>query len=226
MRVFLVGEGPHDIGDLAGGPAFRGKRPGFLQPIIEKVVGSRAEFDGAKVALLGKKRVSRRGEALDAQASLAAALAINAESELLVFVRDLDGGSGRDKRKAKSDIRRMSADIRRAAEPWSGESPTCVPGIPCRTIEAWALGDLAAVDAACRPSVPAELPAGKGPEDLWGKRHDPDSDHPKMVLRRIVGGDVTREDFASIAERSDVENVRQACPLSFEPFVAELEAAT
>jgi len=224
MRVFLVGEGPHDIGDLADAPDFRGKRPGFLQPMVEKIVGARAAFDGSKVALLGKKRVSRRGEALEAQAERAAVLAINAESELLVFVRDLDRGSGR--RNAAADIQCMSDEIRRGSGCRPDDKLTCVPGVACRTIEAWALGDGDAVAIACGLDDAVGLPGGKKPEQLWGKPRDPASNHPKMVLKRIFGDGPDREDFAAIAEHADIDAMRDSCPLSFAPFVAELEAAT
>jgi Domain of unknown function (DUF4276) len=226
MRVFLVGEGPDDIGDLAGHPSFRGGRPGFLQPIVEKIVGSRAVFDGSKVALLSKRRVSRCQEALEAQAELAAALAVNAESELLVFVKDLDSGSDSRRRNPAADVRQMSNEIRRGSSSSSGSELECVPGIACRTIEAWALGDRDAVVAACHLGEAVELPNGKKPEELWGKPRDSSSNHPKMVLKRIVGRKPTREDFAAIAEYANVDTIRDSCPISFAPFAAELEAAT
>jgi hypothetical protein len=120
----------------------------------------------------------------------------------------------------------MSNEIRRG----SGFSPddelACVPGIACRTIEAWALGDRDAVAAACRLGKAVELPDGKKPEELWGKPRDSDSNHPKMVLKRIVGRKPTREDFAAIAERANIDTIRDSCPISFAPFAAELKAAT
>lgn len=225
MRIFLVGEGRHDIGDLAAGPPYRSGRPGFLQPVIEKFVTSEAAFDGTKVALLSKKRVSRRREALEGQARVAVALATNAESDLLVFVRDLDRGGGTGRQKAAADIRRMSEEIRRGCETHTAEDLKCVPGIACRTVEAWALGDRAAVAETCSFAEPVELPDGKGPEELWGAPRDPSSNHPKMVLKRILGRDGTQRDLSAIAERADLKAVRKSCPLSFEPFAAELEEA-
>jgi Domain of unknown function (DUF4276) len=225
MKVFLVGEGRHDIGDLAAEPPYRGEKPGFLQPVVEKLVRSEAAFDGAKVTLLSKKRVSSRREALEGQARLAVALATNAGSNLLVFVRDLDRGSGTGRRKAAAEIKRMSEEIRRGCETHAAEDLQCVPGIPCRTIEAWALGDRAAVAELCGSTEPVELPDGKAPEDLWGKPRDPSSNHPKMILKRILGRDGTQQDLSTIAERADPKAVRESCPLSFEPFAAELEGA-
>lgn len=226
MRIFLVGEGRHDIGDLAADPAYRGGSPGFLQPVVEKVVGGKPTFEGAKVALLGKKRVSQRGEALEGQARVAAALAVNAESDLLIFVRDLDRGSGTGKKQAAADIKRMCGEINRGFRSHADASLGCVPGIPCRTIEAWALGDAKAVIDACPAVTSVDLPDGKDPEKLWGKPRNPESNHPKMVFKRIVGDEPTQAIMSAIAARIDIGNLREACPLSFEPFVSKLEAVT
>jgi Domain of unknown function (DUF4276) len=225
MRIFLVGEGRHDIGDLAIASPYRQSKPGFLQPVIEKIVGPRAIFDGQKVSVLGKKPVRGLRGALERKAWMASLLAENAESDLLVFVTDLDRVSGTRRGDAAKDIKRKSELINRGCQSLLGKVE-CVPGIPCRTIEAWALGDRAAVASLIGADEPVQLPGGRSPEVLWGKPRDPNSDHPKMVLKRILGQMGTQEDLSQIAERADIRAMRQACPLSFEPFVTELEAAT
>jgi hypothetical protein len=225
MKIFLVGEGRHDIGDLAAAPPYRGNKPGFLQPIVEKIIGSRVTFAGQKVSLLGKKPVRGIREILEKKAAVAAQLADLAESDLLVFVADLDRGSGTRQREAAVDIERRSEEIRRGCEAQTAGCLECVPGIPCRTIEAWALGDPAAVVSLIGPGKPVRLPDGKSPEELWGKPRDPASGHPKMVLRRILGRTGGQEDLGRIAECADLRTMRKACPLSFEPSAAELEAS-
>jgi len=224
MRIFLVGEGRHDIGDLAIASPYRRSRPGFLQPVIEKIIGSRVTFDGQKVSLLGKKPVRGLRGALERKAWMASLLAENAESDLLVFVTDLDRSSGTRRSDAVKDIERKSEMINRGCQSQAVGRVECVPGIPCRTIEAWAMGDPAAVASLVGAGDSVRLPGGKGPEGLWGKPRDPDSDHPKMVLKRILGHEGTQEDLGKIAEHADIRAVRQACPLSFEPFATDLEA--
>lgn len=225
MRIYLVGEGRQDIGDLAVAPIHRGREPGFMQPIIERVVGSKVVFEGQKISLLGKKPVRSPREALAKKAWTAAQLACYAEADLLVFVADLDKGNGIGRKAATVDIAKRSKAITAASEEGSNGEMACVPGIACRTIEAWALGDLTAVASLLSSSMSAELPSGKGPEDLWGKPRDPVSDHPKMVLRRIIGRPATQADLSTISERAEIASIRTACPLSFEPFVVGLEAA-
>src|SRR5215470_2935831 len=104
MRVYLVGEGRHDIGDLAIAPAYRGREPGFMQPIVERIIGSEVAFDGQKVSLLGKSPVRAPREALARKARTAAQLARYSESDLLVFVTDLDKGNGLGQKAAAVDI--------------------------------------------------------------------------------------------------------------------------
>jgi hypothetical protein len=226
MRIFLVGEGRHDIGDLAAAPSYRGNKPGFLQPIVERIIGSRVAFDGQKVSLLGKEPVRGLREILERKAWMAAQLARNAESDLLVFVTDLDKGSGMGQKAAVTEIKTRSAMIRKGSQAGASGEFACVPGIACRTIEAWALGDRAAVAELLGSAQPVELPPGKGPEDLWGKPRDPGSSHPKVVLKRILGRSATQEDLSKIAECAEIEIVREACPLSFDPFAVELETAS
>jgi len=226
MKVFLVGEGRHDIGDLAKEPPFRSGRPGFLQPVIESVAGSRVTFEGQKVSLIGKKRVSGLKEVAEKKAWMASLLAENVGADLLVYVRDLDkeSGTSKSRRETIGAIARKREQIVRGCEAYT-DAIRCVPGIPCRMIEAWAMGDLVAVAQVSDFVTSVKLPSGKGPEELWGERSDPMSDHPKNVLKRIFGGKYTQEDMRRVAELADIRMVRKKCPLSFEPFAAELEEA-
>lgn len=226
MKVFLVGEGRHDIGDLAVEPSYRRDRPGFLQPIIEKILQSEVSFDGRKVSLLPKRRLTNLRQALARKASVAALLAWDAEADLLVFVVDLDRGTGARRSRARSDLARQRETIRSGCEVGIAEGLVCVPAVPCRTIEAWALGDRGAVGALNGSSVPVDLPGGKDAEDLWGQSRDPNSNHPKSVLARLLGREATQEDLSWIAEHANISTLRTACPFSFEPFAAELEATS
>lgn len=224
MDVFLVGEGRHDIGDLAVERPYRGRRPGFMQPVVERLVEVDVSFDGQKVSLFGRARVRGLKDALARKAYIAATLARATGSDVLIFITDLDKGSGTGQRQAREEIERRSKEIRKGSAEGSGGAVVCVPGIPCRTIEAWALSDRRAIER-INSGGPARLPDGKRPEELWGERHDPNSNHPKMVLARILGREATQDDLSKIAEDADIESMREVCSLSFEPFASELENA-
>jgi hypothetical protein len=192
--------------------------------VIEQILGAGTEFEGRKISLLGQQRVVGLEDVWERKAWLATQLAYVDEADLLIFVSDLDGGTGSGRRRAEKDIRERSGAISRGAQVAGYGNLDCVSGIACRTIEAWAMGDLDAVERVATDKG-LSLPSGKGPEDLWGKPRDPRSNHPKMVLARLLGETASQKQLALIAELADVAAIRQTCPSSFEPFVAALEAS-
>lgn len=100
-----------------------------------------------------------------------------------------------------------------------------VKATPCRMLEAWALGDRAALDAVVGKKLDeSQLP--DDPEDLWGDEADPRSDHPKCVLARVLRSKASSDVFEELARESSPKTLRRSCPDSFAPFAAEMEAAT
>jgi hypothetical protein len=220
FSVFLVGEGFHDIGGLAAAPPFRSNDPGFLQPVVEQLLDREVRFSGQKVSVLGKKRVAGLKDVLARKGHIAAVLARDAGAELLVFVTDLDGGQRvRTSRQREREIARKTQAVTDGATA-SGMQIVCVAGVACHTIEAWAMGDLAAVEAVA--GKPVELPAGKDPEDLWGKPRDPASNHPKSVLACLLDRPAGRDDLSEIARQADLDTLASICKRSFGPFAAAL----
>src|SRR4051812_48097679 len=89
--VYLIGEGPDDIGDLAEHPSYRDGREGFIQPILKRLAPRcLLKFDGQKVTMLPRRPISR-SPGHGRKAGQALVLAWNAGSEALVFVKDTDG---------------------------------------------------------------------------------------------------------------------------------------
>jgi hypothetical protein len=223
--VFIVGEGVSDIGGLAHEPPYHSDEPGFLQPVIHKALDGALEFAGRQLRLFGKRKVTGLTDAISRKAYLAAIFALDAEADALVFVTDTDKPEGRNTvAQARKRIRELRAAIELGFERAGYSRDRRVIGTPCRTIEAWALADLGAVKDVARADSMPRLPGNKKPEELWGEPHDPSSGHPKCVLARIFGRDVAVSDLADIAERADLEVLRAECPLSFAPFVTELES--
>lgn len=185
------------------------------------MLGGQTEFKGRKLSLLPKARTRSLGDALARRGLMAALIAEQQGAELLVLVTDLDRGSGRKDRPARA-IEQKQVPIARGCGEAEAEVAHVI-GIACRTIEAWALGDLAAVGSI--GAGRAALPPGKNPEQLWGKPRDPGSNHPKFVLARALDRRATSDDLRRIAEQADLEQVAMSCPLSFRPFWEELEGA-
>jgi len=211
-KVFLVGEGASDIGSLERIPQYRtsGRHgPGFLQPLIERIVGDDValEFDGQKYSTILVKDLSDPDLIQGRRARAALAIAgITAGAKALVYLVDTDKEQG----EAASDqeARRLHDALRasieegfklaRRADPALGDVRT-VTGVPLRMLEAWALGDPAAITAAGGDA--AKVPPRS--ETLWSAKRDPSSNYPKHALARALGAspsDGTDADtFATLA---------------------------
>ncbi|WP_395156253.1 hypothetical protein [Ilumatobacter sp.] len=204
MLVFLVGEGPTDIGDLSSAPSYRNGGEGFFQPLIRTMLGD-CEFDGQKVTALGKRKIRGAKTALGRKAAIAAVLAEALEADILVYSMDADHA-----------FKRRRAEL---VQYLQGQGMPFAVAVAKETVEAWVMGDPAAV-AAIEPDV---APPPK-PEHLWGKPKEPDSDHPKQFLRRLVDRNPDREDFAAAGEAALPSQLCQRCPESFKPFADEISS--
>ena len=228
-KVLIVAEGRSEIGDLdARWPKRRGRRgracEGFIPPLLRRLLDLPIEVHAQKVTTLiapGSRR-KLKGEAN--RAAMALSLASSDGCALLVFLRDVDKTPGVKKTalERRRKIRSMHDEIDAGFAAVSDAARVArVKGTPCRMIEAWVLGDAKAVmsSATKKTTVPPN------PEDLWGDDHDPNSNHPKCVLRRVIGKEVSAELFEEIAMATRPETLRVTCPDSFDPFVKEVAAA-
>jgi hypothetical protein len=230
-KVLLVGEGPCDIGDLASQPAYREGREGFLQPLLRSMTGDEIEleFEGRKLVHLPKQPRGRRpaGELQAENASRALALASALEMNALVLAFDTDKTPGTSAKKVERQ--RRLRELRKSAEHGfehtrkddadAAEIPTAI-AVPCRMIEAWALGDRDALGALL--DTPGRELDYDPPEELWGDEQDSASNHPKRVWQRVTKG---RIDFSEIGEAASPRTLAKACPDSFPPFAEDVERA-
>lgn len=233
-RVFLVGEGTCDIGDLANHAAYRRGREGFLQPLIRSLVKKaqhdlEIDFDGQKVMYLPKEPAGRiKAEDRAAEnARRALALASQRGADALVVSFDVDKTPGRkasvvERRRKLREARASAAaglKITRDGDPDAARLPVAV-AIPCRMIEAWALADREALATLVGADV-SDLDYPQ-PEDLWGDEAVKKTNHPKNVWERVTGGAVGFDDIGAIVQPAVL---RRECPDSFVPFADEVEQA-
>ena len=228
-KIFLVGEGASDIGDLAKEPTWRDlkqPREGFLQPILRRLAPDmELEFEGRQLLSLAPADDDAPFEiasALAAKAGKALALASLEGASFLVLITDVDREHAR--KRSAHEARRQMGLLRRnietgftAARARSQKlsTVTTVVATPMRMVEAWALGDPAA--------LPRQMTsAATRPEELWGAKRDPQSNFPKHVLKRALGRDPSPEDFADLGERVDLDTLCETCPASFRPFAEEV----
>jgi hypothetical protein len=230
-KVLLVGEGPCDIGDLAREPAYREEREGFLQPLLRSMIGDQAEldFEGRKLVHLprhprGKTRAGKL-QAENACRALALASALDANALVLAFDTDKTSGT----RAKRVERQRRLRELRESAERGfahareldeDAASIQAAIAVPCRMIEAWALGDREAL--ARLLGVSGHHLEYDAPEDLWGDEQDPDSGHPKCVWRRVTEG---RIELAEIGAEAAPSALARSCPDSVPPFADDVDRA-
>jgi hypothetical protein len=221
LKVLFVGEGNHDIGP--SGEAWGQPRParGVVPVLARRVCPS---IDAASVALPWRElsRLSpnaRKG----LEAKVAAAITISARRfgcEGTVCVSDRDRGLDR--------LEALNRGKRRGLEVL-GAPHTAAVGVAVESVEAWTLGAPQAIAEELGISadrVRAALPA-KHVEAL--SESSGNEDHrPKALIDRIASLARQRDGTAfrcAVAERTEVEALRAACPEGFGPFADELRAA-
>jgi hypothetical protein len=115
----------------------------------------------------------------------------------------------------EGDDKRIS-ELERGRDHGAPDFPMAI-GVARPCIEAWLLVDAAALRIALKlrttPNVPDK------PESLPPDSGDPQ--HPKCVLANIGAASQAQKDV--IAARIDLQQARQRCPLSFQPFASEVE---
>ena len=224
--VFLAGEGPSELGELAREAQWRSDPPreGYLQPMLRKLLGTPVAFDGQKITLLGRFEAKKKLKGHADRAAKALALASTVEGcRVLVFAHDVDKASGQKRSAAerRKRVREIHEEIEAGFAMVNGAKHVLrVKATPLRMLEAWALGDGGAVKAVAGKEGDAEA-VPKYPEETWGAEEDRASGHPKCLLRRALGRDPGPADFAAISTHADVETLRKTCPESFAPFAEE-----
>ena len=100
---------------------------------------------------------------------------------------------------------------------------SCLAIVPKEMIESWLLADEQAYVAAFGKK-PEHLP--KNPEEIWGEKDKPDSNHPKRIMDRILGQyrkESTKYTYTEIAERCSIETLKIRCPKSFGRFYDDMQ---
>jgi hypothetical protein len=226
LRVLIVAEGPSEIGRLEyAGRQTRGLARGYMPPMLEKLSTEKLAIQAQRITRLGrfeaKPKPKLKGHA--DRAAKALALAQADEVDVLVFVTDIDRTQGRPTSalERKKKIAQTHEEIEAGFATVRDASTQTVKATPCRMIEAWALGDPSSLShVGC-----TKVSAPSRPEELWGDEADPRSNHPKCVLRRVLGRQGSVEILEEIAEASDPAVLARSCPETFKPFAEEARSA-
>lgn len=219
FRVFICGEGKHDIGtpEKEGGAV---RDEGWLQVILRRLLEGHIQFRAMKRGgIVLQRRDQRRyrplppGHGVKAMASKLKAKLDG--YDLVVFMVDTDSKLEKEWRRKRDEV----ADGFGRVDGVKGLS--C---IPMSASESWMLADDGAWATLGLRRV-AALP--RKPETIWGARRDPDGNHPHQYFRRVcaaAGVEDSLDTRLQVAERSNLCKVRNACPISFGAFVSDLES--
>lgn len=207
MKVFLVGEGRNDLGDLCDMPQYRKGDTGYFRPLLRTMLGASTEIDGIKITLLGRDQPKSKAKAARKKAHHAVAAALAMDAEFLVYTADGDNDFASRRRALATDL--ANDDI-----PWA-------IAMPKATVEAWLLGDSGSRAAIGVPGLQRT-----SPESLWGNQHDPTSNHPKQVLRRLTAGELRQDHYDAGGAAAQPSRLCTTCPESFRPFAIEVAAVS
>lgn len=246
--ILIYGEGPTDCGELNFLTGMLVEGP--VEVYIRKILGDQEEVEFTLTDLTKEKRpkLQRIGKKLGKHGLKAALLMRSALADkyhCAAYYSDGDREQCCDARQeavCRKRYKGLKDEIVSGFEAARVENSTAdevhgVAIIPMKMIESWLMGD----PDAFSPAFPDGGKKGKHkkkhqeqqescpnqPELDWGAHNDPSSNYPKNRLTRILeiyGQTCNRETFCEIAEHSNVEKLRQTCPISFADFYEQVRA--
>jgi len=98
----------------------------------------------------------------------------------------------------------------------------CLAIVPKEMIESWLLSDDSAY-----PSMPNDPKLPSKPEEIWGLKDNPNSNHPKSYFVRVLAQfrlPENRDTYTQIAEKTSIEVLKRRCPESFNKFYTDTQS--
>ena len=207
IRFVVTGEGPTDYGKIIYDESKKIYR--WEEGPIFSIIRHTAEKTGKKVA--------RFSFYLSMQ-----------QYEYGIFYCDADKEPGKkntDPHVCRNRFEQVRREVLEGCEKTGIEGMKLVPMIPLKMIECWLLSDEVAYKILYKIENPL-LP--RTPELIWGDEKDPKGNYPKNVMRRILsqkrGAEIpmNMETYQQIAEKTDINVLKERCPISFQSFYDDL----
>lgn len=213
--MLLVSEGPTDVGD----PERR--RFGALRVLVRRVLEEHWKRDvdewEIETGYLPRVHALSAGvSGFERKVELAIIEAEIRDCSTVVIVVDQDGA------KNKARIQLLEAGRARALSNGHALAHSATVGVAVQTLETWLLADELALNQVLAPSPQAGAVAKL--EELHGAKGT--SDHPKTVLRQIIGSASNEIDspYDSISSAIRLAILEQRCPRGFAALAKELRA--
>jgi hypothetical protein len=215
--ILVYGEGPNDVGRRKWSRHIEDFEvtDGWLQPTVRRLRASSGDIEAKAlrelITLPGRMVRPLRGLALKAQ--LAKLKAGTEGYSGVVIATDADSTDRHVHQAKRDEIESGYATVTNDVV-----AVACVPGA---TSEAWLLSDRGAWESLGASDFDAWP---RRPEELWGRPHDPASNHPKQVFARMCEKNGLVDDTdtrASLAENTASETLVIKAPVSFPPFAIQ-----
>lgn len=240
IRFVVTGEGPTDYGKIIYDESKKIYR--WEEGPIFSIIRHTAEKTGKKVELeaVDKKEVERKAR-MQRSASKLHGLTGKANDsarfsfylsmqqyEYGIFYCDADKEPGKkntDPHVCRNRFEQVRREVLEGCEKTGIEGMKLVPMIPLKMIECWLLSDEVAYKILYKIENPL-LP--RTPELIWGDEKEPKGNYPKNVMRRILsqkrGAEIpmNMETYQQIAEKTDINVLKERCPISFQSFYDDL----
>jgi len=229
VKVLFVGEGPHDLGASQGGTGPQlasGTVPILARKVCPSIGTDSLALPWRRVGLLPlntkvfDRDMKRKGyEAKAMRAVLLSARRFGCGGTVCVVDEDTAPPNCLKELKAGCD-RGMQV---------IGQKHRTACGLAIKSIEAWTLGarQALAVELGVHLETVRELYPPKHVEELAEKSEKAEY-KPKALLKRIAQlkhRTASTEFRETVAERTDIEELKASCPKGFTPFVSELLAS-
>ena len=149
-----------------------------------------------------------------------------------IYYCDADREPGKNNSE-KQAVRRFE-DVYEEVDTGANPDPNhreIIPMVALHMIESWLLADLKAFENVYgkRAVERAGISLPHKPEVIWGDKRNPQSDYPKNFLKRICEQlskfnkiSFDKGLYVSLAENTDVNLLKEKCPVSFGRFAEDL----
>jgi hypothetical protein len=210
MKIFVCCEGVSDVGPLT---YFIKNTSGKVS--LEVICETHSSIKSKKVRIYSKKlgKVYNDVEKFDRAAYIKKLYALAAIEDCVHIAYHQDSG----RQGFRNVYNGVMSDFR-ANVP---EKIKILAIVPKEMTESWLLSDEKSY-----PFIPDNPKLPASPEECWGDKNDTNSNYPKNLFKRVLKQfnlEPTRDVYAGIAEKINIETLKIRCRESFGQFYTDMQ---
>ncbi len=216
VRLMVVGEGPHELGDPDTWETDGRASEAAMPTLVHRILCEPAEvcYHKVKLSARGSRTERRRAKHIHGRGTKASGRvktwidrALRADCHGVIILWDRDGDTRSDR------LAQMKVGRDEMANDTDTEYPACAVGVAVESFDAWMIADGNALgraegNGAISHPTPENLSAAEAKERAQEIFGDEDG------LRRC---------YATVAEHVNMKTLANCCPAGFAPFKQEIE---